>query len=130
MYLPWYKMALGMAEYRCGHFAEAEAALQAAANNAKPSNDLIANNALSVSGTSSFYRAMGLFRQGKKDEARKLATEAASRMKPLPADENNPLAGGVDDDHNDLILWVAYKEAKAMIMFDAAHADPTTPDGK
>ena len=29
---PWYQMALGMAEYRSGHFAEADAALLAAAN--------------------------------------------------------------------------------------------------
>ena len=39
-------------------------------------------------------------------------------MKPLPADEQNPLAGNAD--HDDLILWLAYKEAKAMIKFDAA----------
>ena len=36
----------------------------------------------------------------------------------LPKDENNPLAG--DADHDDLILWLAYKEAKALIKFDAA----------
>ncbi len=81
-----------------------------------------------MTGISSFYRAMSLFRQGKKDEARKLATEAAAKIKPLPADENNPLAEGVV--HNDLIMWLAYKEAKAMIKFDAAPAAPKTPDGK
>ena len=36
---------------------------------------------------------MSLFRQGKADEARKLAIESAAKMKPLPADEQNPLAG-------------------------------------
>ena len=35
---------------------------------------------------------MSLFRQGKPDEARKLAIAAAAKMKPLPKDENNPLA--------------------------------------
>jgi hypothetical protein len=65
-----------MAEYRSGHFAEADSALLAAANGAKA--DLLA------AGTSSFYRAMSLFRQGKENEARKLATEATARMKPLP----------------------------------------------
>jgi hypothetical protein len=42
-------------------------------------------------------------------------------MKPLPKDENNPLAGGVyaGDYQDDLILWLAYKEAKALIRFDA-----------
>ena len=71
-----------------------------------------------MTGISAFYRAMSLFRQGKKDEARKLATAAAAKMKPLPEDEKNPLAGGAD--HDDLILWLAYKEAMAMIKFDAA----------
>ena len=49
-------------------------------------------------------------------------------MKPLPADEQNPLAGNAD--HDDLILWLAYKEAKALIKFDAAPAAPATPNGK
>jgi hypothetical protein len=49
-------------------------------------------------------------------------------MKPLPTDEQNPLAGDYSADN--LILWLAYKEAKAMIEFDAAPAAPTTPDGK
>jgi hypothetical protein len=39
-------------------------------------------------------------------------------MRPLPRDENNPLAGSAG--HNDLLVWLAYKEAKAMIQFDAA----------
>ena len=38
---------------------------------------------------------MSLFRQGKPDEARKLATDAAAKMRPLPKDEKNPLAGRV-----------------------------------
>ncbi len=103
-YLPWFQMVLGMAEYRSGHFAEAEAALKAAADNAKLSKDLGAAEVFYVSGTSAFYRAMGLFRQGKKDEAKKLATEAAAKMVPLPKDELNPLSGGAGD--NDLVLWL------------------------
>jgi hypothetical protein len=39
-------------------------------------------------------------------------------MKPLPKQEKNPLAGGASPD--DLMLWLAYKEAKALIQFDAA----------
>ena len=70
---------------------------------------------------------MSLFRQGKRDEGRKLATEAVARMKPLPADENNPLAEGIDD--GDLIMWLAYKEAKAMLPFDAAPPPPRHPTG-
>ena len=105
-------MALGMAEYRSGHFAGADAALVAAATGGKDNPRVV--------GTSAFYRAMGLFRQGKIDLARKLATEAAAMMKPLPGDEQKPFLGGADED--DLILWLAYKEAKAMIQFDATPA--------
>jgi hypothetical protein len=64
-----------------------------------------------------------LFRQGKEDEARKLATEAAAKMNPLPKDEKNPLVGCASSD--DLTLWLAYKEAKSLIQFDAA-APPST----
>jgi hypothetical protein len=39
-------------------------------------------------------------------------------MKPLPKDEQNPLDSQATRD--DLILWLAYKEAKALIGFDAA----------
>jgi thiol-disulfide isomerase/thioredoxin/tetratricopeptide (TPR) repeat protein len=107
--LPWFQMALGMAEYRSGHWAEADAALLAAANSAKRD--------WHVPSTSALYRAMSLFRQGKEKEARQLAIEAVSWMKPLPTDWKNPLAGSAN--HNDLVLWLAYKEAKALIQFDA-----------
>ncbi len=119
-WLVYYEMALGMAEYRSGHFAEADAALTAAMNDAGKNN--------TVSSTSAFYRAMGLFRQGKTDLARKLATEAAAKMKPLPVDGQKPLTGGADE--NDLIMWLAYKEAKAMIPFDATPAAPAQPHTK
>ncbi|HEV3436751.1 MAG TPA: sigma-70 family RNA polymerase sigma factor, partial [Gemmata sp.] len=102
-------LALGMAEYRGGNHAAAEKALLAA-EKASPVNAL-------VTGTSPFYRALSLFRQGKVEEARKLATESAAKMKPLPRDYD-PLASAVN--HNHLILWLAYKEAKAVIQFDAA----------
>jgi hypothetical protein len=108
------KLTLGMAEYRSGHFAQADATLLAAAKGAR--------NNPQVAGTASFYRAMSLFRQGKANEARKLATAAAARMKPLPKDDKNPLAGGANSD--DLILWLAYKEAKDLIQLDAAPAPP------
>ena len=113
-------MAHGMAEYRSGHFAEADAALTAAMNDPGKTDAL--------SGTSAFYRAMSLFRQGKTDLARKLATEAAAKMKPPPVDEQKPLLGGADTD--DLIMWLAYKEAKAMIQFDATPAARAQPQTK
>ena len=106
--MDWSLQALGMAEYRRGNYASAEEGLLAA-EKAGPNNR-------NVTGTSPFYRAMSLFRQGHEEEARKLAVAAATKLKPLPRDENNPLAG--DPDHDDLILWLAYKEAKAMIKFE------------
>jgi hypothetical protein len=99
-----FQMALGMAEYRSGHFAAAERALLAASE--------LGKNNYYVSGTAAFYRAMSLFRQGKEPEARSLASETASSTMPLPVDENHPLTG--NDNADDLILWLARKEAEAM----------------
>jgi tetratricopeptide (TPR) repeat protein len=106
----WSLLARGMAEYRSGNDAAAAEALLAATK-AGPNNAFVAS-------TAAFYRAMSLFRQGKKEQARKLAIAAAAKMKPLPKDEHNPLAG--DADLNDPMLWLAYKEAKAMLQFEAA----------
>ena len=123
----WGLMALGMAEYRSGNYAAAELALLAAAK-AGPNNP-------HATGTSAFFRAMSLFRQGKADEARKLAIAAAAKMEPLPRDENNPLANltapaGGGGTYEYLIMWLACKEAMALIKFDAAPATPATPNGR
>ena len=104
----WAQLTLGMAEYRSGHNSAALEALDAATK-AGPDN-------LPVTGTAAFYRAMTLFRQGKEDEARQVALAAAATMKPLPKDKKNPLDDGASQD--DLILWLAYKEAKALVRFD------------
>jgi hypothetical protein len=116
----WYLLALGLAEYRSGNYAAAAAALLAA-EKAGPTNRY-------VTGTAPYYRALSLFRQGNEAEARKLASAAVAKMKPLPKDENNPLAG--DADHDDLILWLAYKEAKAMIQFEPAMPPKADNDKK
>ena len=102
--LAYFQMALGMAEYRSGHYAAADSALLAASELGK-SNYYIA-------GTAAFYRAMSLFKLGREAEAHKLATAASAKMKALPADEKYPLVGNANAD--DLILWMAYKEAKAL----------------
>jgi tetratricopeptide (TPR) repeat protein len=103
----WNLLALGMAEYRLGNYPAADRALRAAAEADR-------DNAI-VTGMSPFYRAMSLFRQGQADEARQLAIETAEKMRPLPADDQNPLSGNAD--HDTLMLWLAYKEAKALINF-------------
>jgi hypothetical protein len=122
-----YQLTLGMAEYRNDHFAEADAAL-IAVKEFVTTGQLPASPNQALTGTAVFYRAMSLFRQGKDNEARKLATEAAALMKPLPEDEKNPLAGDASPD--DLILWMAYKEAKAMIKFDPAPQPEVQNDKK
>ncbi len=125
--LHWFQMDLGIAEYRSGHFAEAVAALSAAENAGGTNTP--------VPCTAAFYRAMSLFRQGKKNEARRLAIDASSKMKPFPKDEKNPLqdeknplAEGSNFDY--LILWMACKEAKALIKFDAAPVTQVQRNGK
>src|SRR5262249_42278270 len=70
-----------------------------------------------LGGTAAFYRAMSLFRLGKRDEAEKLARLAAATMRPLPKDEKNPLADQANAD--DLILWLGDKGARALVGFDA-----------
>jgi hypothetical protein len=69
---------------------------------------------------------MSLFKQGKAEEARRLALEAAAKMKPLPKDDEAPLAGGADD----LILWLAYKEARARLNLRAAPTAATLTESR
>jgi hypothetical protein len=118
--------ALGIAEYRSGNDAAAENALVSAAKDTTPAW---------LPGIAAFYRAMSLFRQGKPDEARKLAADAAAMMKPFPQDEENPLAPSEPDvvgnrQADNLILWLAYNEAKALIHFDAAPTAGAPRDAK
>jgi hypothetical protein len=108
-----------MAEYRSGNHAAAHQALLAC-ERANPKN-------LWTPGIAGFYRALSLFRQGKPVQARKVAIMATAKMRPLPNDEKNPLTGEIN--HDDLILWLAYKEAKALIKFEAA-PPPTAQDDK
>lgn len=111
-YLPYFQMVLGMAEYRSGHFTEADAALQAAMKAGKGNPH--------IAGPSGFYRALSLFRQGKPDEARQLATQTAKKMERLLNDIDNLLS--VRGDHDTLIVWLAYREAHDVIKLDQATA--------
>jgi hypothetical protein len=112
-YLSYFKMALGMAAYRGGHYAEANEALASAPGLVGALGEPHLSRIQAVTG---FYRAMSLFRQGKPDEAGQLFTATEAKMKPFPSDENNPLAGnGTDANHDDLIAWLACKEAKALL---------------
>jgi hypothetical protein len=53
--------------------------------------------------------------------------EAIARMRPLPPDEQNPLVGA---SHDDLILWMAYKEAKVLLKLDADTDPKAKPKGQ
>ncbi len=102
------QLVLGMAAYRAGDDPACDEALRIAAE-ARSTLPLVAD-------TAAFFRAMSLHRQGQGDEARRLASEAATRMTPLPSDETNPLTGL--DKYDELILWLVYKEVRALIGFD------------
>jgi hypothetical protein len=104
-FLVYFLMCLGMAEYRCGHYEAADAALLAAAK--------LGGGNYYVSRTTPFYQAMSLFRQGREAEARQRMAEAVARMHPPPADEKNLPVDRVNAD--DLILWMACKEARALL---------------
>jgi WD40 repeat protein/tetratricopeptide (TPR) repeat protein len=101
-------LALGMAEYRSGYDEAAVEALLAAEKSGA--------NITIVMGIAPFYRAMSLFRLGRAEEARKVATLAAAKMQPLPKDEQNPLVNVANSDF--LIVWMAYREARALLNFD------------
>jgi hypothetical protein len=103
---------------RNGHFAAADEALLCASKVGKDVN---------VAGIAALYRAMSLFQLGKKDEATDVAAKGASQMKPLPTGERDFKAS--DAVFAQLSQWLAYKEAKAMIGFDAPPASPAMPGG-
>jgi tetratricopeptide (TPR) repeat protein len=110
-------LALGMVEYRCGDSEAADRTLLAAAEIAQSRPGLDQPICL-------LYRAMILFRQGKKDEARKLATEAVAKIPTMPwptsADPRSPVNVNVAQiSPQILILWLAHREAKALIGFEA-----------
>ncbi len=106
-FLPWFQQGLGLAEYRNGQYAAAEASLSIAEQTVGPFPE--------ITGTSRLFRAMTLFRQGKSEEARKLFSQAGAEMPALPKDESKPLVEGRSLNHDVLIWWLAYKEASSLL---------------
>jgi hypothetical protein len=105
---PWNQLSLGMAEYRSGHYAAAAEALATAARTAPMALGNVEPTHIEL--TANFYRAMTLFHQVKPAEARALFSATEAKMKPLPADDRNPLV-----EQDELIIWLACKEAKALL---------------
>ncbi len=103
-----FQLGLGMAEYRNHAYAAAENALLTAEKFPEEENPHLVL-------TSRFYRAMSLYRQGKLKNARELFQSTAKQMKPLPEKPRNPSANQANI--NDVVVWLAYKEAKALIQF-------------
>jgi len=108
--LPWFQLALGIAEYRNGDYAAAEQALVMPLQATKSSDQDIRHR---LAGTAGFYQAMIRFQQDQKVEAQRLFHQAAVAMKPLPESADNPLTGGAN--YEDVILWLAYQEARTLI---------------
>ena len=79
----------------------------------------MADDSALIEGIAGFYRAMSLLREGKSTQARALFTATEAAMIPLPNDEQYPYAGGKGIGHDHLVLWLAYKEAKAMLQIPA-----------
>ncbi len=126
--LPWNQLSLGMAEYRNGQYAEAEHSLTIAEQTAGDDHDIAVDDQHPLQGIARMFRAMSLFRDGKLEESQKLFSQAEAQMPPLPKDENKPLVDGRPAHHDDLICWLAYKEARALIEGSSAPvAEPTGP---
>src|SRR5208282_5214418 len=126
--LPWNQLSLGMAECRNGQYAAAEHSLTIAEQTAGDDHAIAVDDQHALQGIARFFRAMSLFHEGKLEEARKLFIQAEAQMPPLPKDESKPLVNGKPASHDDLIWWLAYKEAKALIKASSAPvAEPTGP---
>jgi hypothetical protein len=120
--LPWNQLSLGLAEYRNGQYADAEHSLTIAEQTAGDDHAIAVDYQHPLQGTARLFRAMSLFRQDKPEEARKLFSQAEAQMPPLPKDESKPFVNGRPAYRDDLICWLAYKEAKALMESPAAPA--------
>ena len=109
--LVWYRLTQGVAAYRLERYQEAERMLL----QSEQDGPVLWHPAARTC-TSKFFRAMMLFRQGQPDDARQLFNEAEAATPPLPADIQSSLAEGAD--YDDLMLWLAHREARALVKAD------------
>jgi tetratricopeptide (TPR) repeat protein len=105
--LPWYRLSLGFAEYRNGQYAAAERSIALAEQTIGNHDD--------IQGIAHMFHVMALLRQNRAAEARNLFDEAKAQMPPLPKDERKPAVDGRPFDHDVLIWWLSYKEARDLI---------------
>ncbi len=105
---PWYQLTLGAAEYRNGCYLEAGRMLSASEVGG-PSRW----HPNTRTGTARFFGAMIMFQQGHQTPARRLFSETEAKMQPVPAAVEGALAEGAD--YDDLMRWLAYKEARELL---------------
>jgi serine/threonine protein kinase len=124
--LPWFQLGFGLAEYRNGQYAAAERLLTIAEQSVGDNPIFAVDIQHQIQGTARLYRAMSLFRQDKLVEARTLFNQAEAQMSPLPKDESKPFLDREPASYDDLICWMAYKEAKMLIEGSSASiAEPS-----
>jgi serine/threonine protein kinase len=111
--LPWYRLSLGLAEYRNGQFAAADQTLTLAMQTAGPNTE-IPKIALP-------YLAMSQFRQNRIEEARKTFHQAQAQVPRLPKEMNKPQADGKPVSQDVMVCWLGFKEAQALL-------NESTPD--
>jgi hypothetical protein len=103
-----HQLRLGVAAYRLGHDAEAERWLIASEQADPDFGDQMARTC-----TWQFFRAMILLRQGQKDVALRLFADAEANMPLLPEAVEWALTEGAGRD--DVMVWLAFKEARALL---------------
>jgi tetratricopeptide (TPR) repeat protein len=111
----WYQLCLGMAEYRQGNYRAADKALLAAIETVSLDDRARLNLGASQTPsevTARIYYAMSLYKQGRTSDAEEALKKAEAGMK-LPPINGQPLKEKAD--HDDLICWLAYKEARMLM---------------
>lgn len=105
IFVPYFRLSLGMAAYRLGDHAAALREFELSAPK------LVAANSLNV--TAVLYRAMALHQLGRSEEAQSWYSQATENMKPAPEPGENPLANNANAD--DIIMWLAAREGEKLL---------------
>jgi serine/threonine protein kinase/tetratricopeptide (TPR) repeat protein len=120
----WTLLAVGLAEYRNGHYAAAEQTLTLPeqAKQTLTKEEQASGKWQQIEGTARLFRAMSVFGQGRTNEARTLFRQAEQQMTPFPKDEGKPFADiePMNQSYDLLIWWLACKEARSELGESAA----------
>lgn len=102
---PFFKLCLGLAQYRKGDYKAAETSLDEVRASGDRSWNILHLNR--------FLTAMNTYKLGREEEARTLLAKAETEFGTFPVDELKPFSQprGVEP----IIVWVIHREAKALI---------------